>query len=126
MLRNEFSMRLRFFLGLILLVGVGCSRGPETFVVNGKVTLDGKPLHDGSVIFSPTDGSNDVATGKVIEGIYELRCLPGEKRVQIGGFTAENKVIPWTYLTENSGLTASVQESGPIDFDLVTKPSRRR
>ncbi|UUO08960.1 hypothetical protein M4951_11720 [Blastopirellula sp. J2-11] len=113
-------------LALMSLFALGCSRGPETFAISGQVTLDGKPLHSGSVVFSPIDGSEFVASGKVVDGSYKLDCISGEKLVQIGGYTAEMKVVPVTYVSEASGLTASVTEDGEISFDLQSKRSRRR
>jgi hypothetical protein len=41
----------------ILLAAAGCSSGPATGEVRGKVTYDGKPVTEGSVTFlNPTEG----------------------------------------------------------------------
>ncbi|MBA2115740.1 hypothetical protein [Bremerella alba] len=114
------------FLVVGAMMTFGCSSEPLKFTINGQVTLDGVPVHDGSVIFSPSDGSNLVATGKVIDGNYELECIPGEKNVKIAGFTSENKVIPWTYVTDPTGLSASVNEDAQVNFELSSKMKRRR
>lgn len=113
-------------LALMSLFALGCSRGPETFAISGQVTLDGKPLQSGCVIFSPVDGSDFVASGDVIDGSYRLDCIAGEKLVQIAGYTAEKKAVPVAYVSESSGLAASVAEDGEISFDLQSKRRRRR
>lgn len=126
---NSWTIAERFGAVLLvvgILVTLGCSSEPQKFTVTGMVTLDGIPVHDGSVIFSPMDGGSLVATGKVIDGNYELECVPGEKNVKIAGFTSANKVIPWTYVTDPTGLSASVNEDAQIDFDLSSKVRRRR
>lgn len=112
---------------ILLVLGlVGCSQGPVTFPINGTVTLDGKPLHDGTIMFVSTEGANEMAKGKIIEGAYSLECTAGNKTVQVGGYTAENKIVPWQYLSQDSSLTANVSQEAQIDFELTSKQKRRR
>ncbi len=113
-------------LALVVLGLVGCSRGPEMFPINGQVTLDGTPLKDGTIMFVSTEGENEMAKGKIIEGAYSLECTAGSKNVQIGGYTAENKIVPWQYLSQDSSLTANVSQEAEIDFELTSKQKRRR
>lgn len=48
-------------------LAAGCSSGPKTYTVKGKVTLNGQPLPDADVIFLPlTEGSRQ-ATGRTAE-----------------------------------------------------------
>lgn len=55
----------------------------ESPVVQGKVTVDGKPLTSGTVLFGDVDGS-DKAQAKVENGVFSIRDLPpGNYRVQI-------------------------------------------
>ncbi|MEW4560887.1 hypothetical protein AB1K70_00060 [Bremerella sp. JC770] len=110
-------------LGLLVL---GCSFGPTKFTVSGAVTLDGVPIKDGRVIFSPVDGGHEVDSAKVVQGAYEVDCLPGEKTVRIAGFTAEKKVIPSSYVMEPVELRANITEDTQLDFDLTSKVKRRR
>ncbi|GAA4441004.1 hypothetical protein GCM10023155_46530 [Bremerella cremea] len=83
-------------------------------------------MHDGSVIFSPADGNGVAESGKVVEGNYELKCVPGEKSVKIAGYTAEKKVVPVSYVMDPAQLTANVTEDTQLDFELSSKSKRRR
>ncbi len=56
--RGTLTQR-RLFCGLALILVAGCSHGPEkTYPVEGLVTLDGKPLAGGSVLFDSLDPGN--------------------------------------------------------------------
>ncbi|PQO30898.1 hypothetical protein DTL21_22125 [Bremerella cremea] len=113
-------------LALAVLATIGCSRGPEVFPINGKVTLDGAPIQDGTIMFLSSEGANEMAKGKIIEGAYSLDCTPGNKTVQIGGYTSENKIVPWQYLSQDSSLSANVTQEAELDFELTSKQKRRR
>src|ERR1700682_3226930 len=57
--------------GLALLVAGGCSRGDHT-VIHGTVTLDGRPLESGGILFTPIDRTQGTATGSdVKQGHYQ-------------------------------------------------------
>lgn len=113
----------------LLVAAAGCSRGPEMITVVGTVTLDGDPLQSGSVIFSPKAGAvNDAASGQIIDGKYQLDCVPGEKDVMVTGSTANKKMAPFRYLSPSADLTASVQSGAgdmEVNFALTSKAIRR-
>jgi hypothetical protein len=65
----------------------GCSSGPETGTIKGKVTFKGAPVKEGSVVFSnPKEGGtaegkidkdgNYAVTGKVVVGEYQVTISP--------------------------------------------------
>lgn len=127
MQKNMTSWLPRATLLLIVVGLVGCSRGPEMFTIAGQVTLDGAPLKDGTIMFVGTEETNEMGKGKIIEGNYSLECLPGPKTVQIAGYTADNKVVPWQYLGQDSGLTTAVStDAENVNFELTSKRKRRR
>ncbi len=64
------------------LLGVGCDQGPKHFPVAGSVTLDGKPVPDGEIIFFPADGGPPDA-GPIREGTFEFQSAAGAMRVQV-------------------------------------------
>ena len=78
-------------LGMSLLLA-GCSRGlsdtPPLAKVTGVVTLDGKPLQDGSVQFSPDSSrgtTGRMAIGKIkADGSFELTTIEPGDGAQIG------------------------------------------
>lgn len=72
----------------------GCSGGIELGAeVTGRVTLDGKLLDSGSVVFAPSDGVSNNAYGAVdSRGEYYLRSnrknglVPGRYRVSVAKY----------------------------------------
>ncbi|PQO41657.1 hypothetical protein [Blastopirellula marina] len=127
-MKSKSDCHLAFFAMLVAAMSaIGCSSSPEMFEVSGNVTLDGKPITSGAVILAPADGSPDISRGDLVDGQYKLECLPGEKIVQIAGYTADQKVVPVQYVTFDSGLSASIQEDTPqLNFELTTKKRRGR
>lgn len=72
----SFSL-LALCLGLL----TGC--GPAEAEVSGAVLMDGQPLKEGDIIFQEADNSITPASGKIVDGKYTLRVLPGSKVVRI-------------------------------------------
>jgi hypothetical protein len=73
------------FAGLLYLTVIGCAPGKST--VSGKVTLDGTPVGDATIVFIPTKGA--AVSGEVKDGQYTVKGVPnGEAKV-----TVDNKVI---------------------------------
>lgn len=83
---------------LVLMLAAGCSRAPEkTYPVEGRVTLDGKPLKGGTVLFESiqpgTSGKCYTARGTIdSQGRYRLStftfgdydgAVPGRHRAMI-------------------------------------------
>ena len=141
-------MVLRIYSILIFIcVGmVGCSSAPEeTYPVEGTVTLDGKPLEGGSVLFLQTTSSesdkNYTARGKIdSEGHYELStfgkndgAVAGKFRVAVmsgyeptgeaGGPPPPKKDVPGIYRNpDTSGLQFEVEpKTNKIDIPLVSR-----
>jgi hypothetical protein len=73
-----------------ILLFVGCSGTDLGAEVSGVVSLDGKPLESGSVVFAPADGVSNNATSAVnSDGTYQLvsnraiGLMPGKYRVAV-------------------------------------------
>ncbi len=71
---------------LILLIFVpiglaGC--GAPTGIVTGDITVNGVPLEEGVITFSPADKNGETVTRKVTAGKYEAKMVAGNKFVQI-------------------------------------------
>ena len=78
----------------------GCQRGdPSRGAVSGRVTLDGQPVVQGSILFSPIDGTRGVATGgEIKDGQYRLAAAAGpavgKNRVEVHAVRKTGKMIP--------------------------------
>jgi hypothetical protein len=65
---------------LLAVAAVGCSsrRGPAVEFVEGRITLDGEPIADAIVGFSPAGGSGLAAHGRTdAQGAYRLTTAQG-------------------------------------------------
>lgn len=132
-------------LGGIVASFAGCSQpvsNPGGVGVSGVVTLAGQPLSKGTITFTPdTAGSGSTATGVIgSDGSYRLGTAkagdgaqPGRYKVTVVSLDSEatmdekGKPIPAKSAipekfgnAATSGLTATIEESGPqtLDFDL--------
>jgi hypothetical protein len=142
---SEFrAVSHRLFVALGLSLATGCfggSKVPELAEVTGTVKLDGQPLPQATVTFSPQvqDGQEGrPSTGATDEsGEYSLHysttesgARPGQYRVSISTFrpAGEDKdgnevdgtpeTVPSVYNSQTT-LTADVKLDGPpIDFEL--------
>jgi hypothetical protein len=129
----------RLFCAIAVISLTGCSRSHEreTAKVSGIVTLDGKPLTRGTVMFVPAAGR--AGTGVIAaDGSYQLTtyqpddgALVGSHKVSVaiplGSETAPAAAspIPQRYSSaESSGLTFEVKagEENRIDLKLTTAP----
>ncbi len=82
------ASRFSCCLGLLAAVCLtaGCNSGPKmapTYPVTGTVTLDGKPMPEGSIVFDPEDGKGTPAAGGIKDGVFELKSTEGAKVVRI-------------------------------------------
>ena len=147
------NKRFLFAVALIAIVAVLPSCGKKTLKtspVTGTITLDGAPLADANIFFTPSGGTGDQAVGKSdASGVYKIQTpqgapgagtTPGEyvvtitcqKVVKEAEKNAEGEIvsdevtdsaIPKTYGDpKQSGLTASVVKGdNKIDFELSSK-----
>lgn len=133
---------------LVALITCGCSgpEGPATFTVTGSVSLDGKPVSTGQIIFHDVAGTERAYAGVIKDGKFSFPSTAGQKKVSItspqevagssiivGGtpgdpVSAENPApqilesIPAKY-NEKTELTADVTPTGDntFPFELTSK-----
>lgn len=119
-----------WWLVCLALVLAGCGqRGPSLVRVTGTVMIDGRPLPNAYIHFTPTAGGRGSHARAAGNGRYALDFLPGRPgavagthRVSIS--TADesggSETVPARYNRE-SELTATVEPGATtIDFDLKT------
>jgi hypothetical protein len=84
----------------VLLACAGCHRGGlDRNAIGGSVTLDGKALATGGILFSPIKGTRGPVTGGAIEnGRYQLPRASGPVagwyRVEIHATRKTGKMVP--------------------------------
>ena len=125
-----------------LMAGCGGPSGPVKVTVTGKITLDGKPVPNGQVIFSDAAGVVAADSGDIKNGQFSFRSTLGSKKVSIssmqasadkkaavGGIpgdpvseknpaTVYEDIIPEKYNSKTE-LKVDVTQKGPNDFPLT-------
>ena len=73
------------FTWIAFLAAAGCagSDGPKTYPISGTVTLDGKPVETGEILFRSDGAAAATFAGKIAAGKYALSATAGKKRVEI-------------------------------------------
>ncbi|MBA4191334.1 MAG: hypothetical protein C0467_25410 [Planctomycetaceae bacterium] len=121
-------------LGIPSLNGCGKPATPKRYAVQGRVTLDKKPLEKGVIYFKIVE-SGELNTFQIQNGEFAGELGEGERRVEIvsyvsrgerdiGGMKGEfqENLIPAHYNID-SKITATVTPTGPNQFvfDLVSR-----
>jgi len=83
-------------LGLVFLAGCGKESDGRSARLKGRVTLDGKPIAQGTINFLPEkSGQTPPASAQIADGYYEARGVPlGKVRVQITATRETGRMIP--------------------------------
>jgi hypothetical protein len=120
-------LSIRPVLALVALAALaaGCQsevRSPlgERAVVKGKVTVAGRPLTKGTVVFAPVDpAKGDPQVGYLNpSGEYVTSVFPGKYKVAL----ADTRAVPSKYLAvETTDLEFDIPRSGKSDADLNLK-----
>jgi len=81
---------------LLTSVMLGCggtseTSEPERMQIQGKVTLDGQPLDDGAITFTPPDGAVPV-TSPIKAGSYAVKAQVGSNKVSISAFQVDPSI----------------------------------
>jgi hypothetical protein len=118
----------RLFL-IAALVLAGCSRQTKLGIVEGDVLLDGQPLQEGRVQFTPEDGKGQPGGATIADGKFKAEMPPAKMKVAINA----NKVVGKTkaYPTPESPWIDEVVELIPhrynatSELSLDVKPGRQ-
>jgi hypothetical protein len=120
---NQLHHRVRLASALAIVAALlglagGCGGSP-TAHVSGTVTLDGKPLENGAIMFSPTNGQGQTAGGGIQDGKYTVDASVGEMTVAVNA----PKVIGTQklYDTPDSPVEEKVVELIPSRYNTESK-----
>jgi hypothetical protein len=111
---NSQGAWLAMLVGLSVVAGAGCTPKIKSVPVSGRVTLDGKPLVDVALNFSPTTGGDNAfaAYGKTDnDGRFTLRLV---ENGQPGATAGKNRVT----LNESTGAPESDGGGPAVVFKL--------
>lgn len=120
---------------LLLVGGLSCSNGPRRHAVSGTVTLDGKPVPVGEIVFEPDSSKGTNAPGSVAQikdGHYETH--PGLGVVQ-GSYIV--RITPFDGIPNKASMSGNVLLPAPhverVDFpegastrDFAIPPPRKK
>ena len=135
------SKSVALALTALLLLTPGCGPGgPEIASVTGRVTMDGKPLPNATVLFIPENGrpagANTDADGNYVLNFTQGRrgAIPGPNTIRImtqrdagqddDGQTVPGspETVPAKYNTESTlTFTVEAKKNNVADFDLLSK-----
>jgi hypothetical protein len=117
----------------VALSAASCSSESALVTITGNVTLDGTPLPEGDILFTPADTQFGSEGAKIENGAYRAALHPGQSKVQIRatrpvpgkkGPMGEQLIedyIPSKY-NDQSTLTIDVSKSqNKHDFQLHSK-----
>jgi hypothetical protein len=121
------------FFGMVIIETAGCSSKPTPpppkVAVKGTVTLDGKPLKEGEILFS--QAGYPPATMPIQDGAFSGEAMTGKNLVQVKVYKegpplttdpdkkpTKKNIIPDRYSGPNSTLSADVTE-GANDFKFA-------
>ena len=93
MMKNDHYRLFFFTLAAGIFFFPGCSSEPKQYVVTGEVTYRGQPVVQGEIVFADAKGSGVAAGGKIKNGRYQVRMLPGDKKVRITSAKETGKMI---------------------------------
>jgi hypothetical protein len=124
--------------GVIALFAAGCTGRVGT--VTGEVTVDGKPLEEGTITFSGAEIKADPITEKIVNGKYRVVTSTGKKHVQISSMPVvgrkpeynhpdaplvdfRQEVLPERYHSNKSNLNFEVMPGNNTkNWELTSNP----
>ena len=119
-MRHLLRMHSPFVICLAFLaIAAGCGKkGTNQGAISGTVKLDGKPVEQGSILFTPVDGTKGAVTGGQIEkGLYQLSIAAGAavgwNRVEIRAMRKTGKMVPRPFAQHGEMVEEQVEAIPP-------------
>jgi hypothetical protein len=86
-------------------------------MITGEVTLDGQPVKDGRIQFTPLDGQSQPGGATVVEGKFTAKVPVAKMKVEINGNKLTGRKIK-AYDTPESPLMDEVLELIPPKYNI--------
>lgn len=83
MSRNVLVSSVLALVASASIAATGCNRDPAAGEVQGTVTLDGTPVENGTIRFTPIEGLTGTAGGTISKGQFAVVVPVANHRVQI-------------------------------------------
>ena len=100
MTHSRSTQRIAALVAVLIATILGCNAdNTNRGAISGHVTLDGRPVEKGSILFTPIEGTRGVVTGgQIKDGLYRLAAakgpVVGQNRVEIRAVRMTGKRIP--------------------------------
>ena len=125
-------LNLSFVTQAAVLVFLGCSSGgPEIAQVSGRVTMDGKPLANASVVFIPENGrpagARTDADGRYVLNFTEGRrgAIPGKNSVRITTQRETEKDENGKTVVSGSPETIPMEYNAASTLEFAVEPKKK-
>jgi len=103
---------------IVVILALGCTRGPAVGTVNGEVTYDGQPVEDGHVTFTPVDGKGQTGGAVIVNGKFTAPDVPATKmKVELHGNKKTGRKIK-AYDTPESPVSDEIVELLPPKYNF--------
>jgi hypothetical protein len=100
----------------------GCGPGgPDIASVTGKVTLDGQPLVNATVVFMPKSGGRPAAARTDENGVYNLNFSAGRKGTIPGPNRVRITTLSDPYEDDDGNRVPGSRERIPMEYNQQTK-----
>jgi hypothetical protein len=108
-----------YALMLVVATLAGCNSDTTHGVVEGTVTVDGAPLKEGLIRFTPKGGDTATADATIADGVFTVRVPIGEKQVSVNS----PKVVGQrkAYETADSPMVDVIEEAIPARYNSNTE-----
>ncbi|MCL4203728.1 MAG: hypothetical protein KJ000_14605 [Pirellulaceae bacterium] len=122
----------------VSMTGCGASDGVDRASVSGTVTLDGQPVGEGSIVFTPTAGTTGpMCFVPIANGAYSIAAgdrgpVVGKHKVEIegyrdtgtvddGGAALKDQIVPAKYNRQTTLVVEVAKGSNTHNFELVSE-----
>ena len=115
--------------GIFAAAILGC--GPGRPMTEGRITLDGLPLEEGSIRMTPADGKGQTAGTGIVAGRYEMTASPGRMKVIINSPRKAGKMLNPAGDGGRNTIDRYIDSVPPryneaTELEVTVKPGRNR